>query len=55
MRKPLENRKLLVLAERLYEDLELWYPVIRLREEGAHVTIAGMGKQTYQGKHGYRV
>jgi protease I len=37
-----------------YEDLELWYPKLRLVEAGAHVTVAGpKGDVTYRGKHGY--
>lgn len=51
----LANQKILVLAEDLYEDLELWYPVLRFREEGAQVVLVGTGKKTYQGKHGYPV
>lgn len=53
MQKLLEGRKIAVLAEDLYEDLELWYPVLRLREEGADVVIAGTGKPQYTGKNGY--
>ncbi len=30
----LRGQKAVVLAEDMYEDLELWYPVLRLREEG---------------------
>jgi protease I len=43
-----------VLVEDLYEDLELWYPVFRLREEGAKVLLVGpeAGK-TFNSKHGY--
>ena len=37
----------------LYEDLELWYPKIRLEEEGARTVVAGTGERTYQGKRGY--
>ena len=33
--KPLEGKRIAVLAADLYEDLELWYPLLRLREEGA--------------------
>lgn len=55
MEQRLANKKIVVLAEDLYEDLELWYPVLRLREEFAHVVIAGTGAQTYKGKHGYPV
>jgi len=50
----LANKRLLMFVEDVYEDLELWYPKLRLAEAGAHVTVAGpeMGR-TYQGKHGY--
>jgi protease I len=39
----------------LYEDLELWYPKIRLEEEGARTVVAGLGERTYQGKRGYPI
>lgn len=49
----LEGKRVAVLVEDLYEDLELWYPVIRLREEGAEVKLVGPKKgATYKGKHG---
>jgi protease I len=51
----LSGKKVIVLAEDLYEDLELWYPVLRLREAGAKVTIVGTGAKEYRGKHGYPV
>lgn len=36
-----------------FEDLELWYPVLRLREEGATVILAGeRGGEAYHGKYG---
>ena len=41
-----------VLVEDLFEDLELWYPVIRMREAGARVVLLGGGKDEYHGKHG---
>ena len=45
-----------ILAETLYEDLELWYPFYRLREAGADVFVVGSGSaDTYQSKHGYPV
>lgn len=31
----LADKKILILVEAVYEDLELWYPQIRLIEEGA--------------------
>jgi protease I len=52
MTDPLENRSIGVLVEDLFEDLELWYPVIRLREAGARVRLLGTGERTYRGKHG---
>jgi protease I len=36
-----------------YEDLEVWYPKLRLEEAGYDVPLAGMGDATYRGKHGY--
>jgi protease I len=51
----LKGKKVLFFAAPLYEDLELWYPKIRLEEEGAETTVAGLGEKTYQGKRGYPV
>jgi len=52
----LEGKRIAVLAEELYEDLELWYPLIRMREAGADVTVVGTTKSaTYHGKHGMPV
>jgi len=43
-----------VLIEDVYEDLEAWYPILRLREAGMKVTIVGPDKaKTYKSKHGY--
>ena len=49
----LHNTTILFFAGPLYEDLELWYPKIRLEEEGARTVVAGTGEKTYQGKRGY--
>ncbi|MBI1935849.1 type 1 glutamine amidotransferase [Candidatus Woesearchaeota archaeon] len=49
----LPNKKIMILAENIYEDLELWYPKLRLMEEGAKVIVAGTGEKTYKGKNGY--
>ena len=40
----LEGKKIAVLVEDGFEDLEFWVPVMRLREEGAEVVIAGREK-----------
>jgi deglycase len=49
----LKNTRILVLAENDYEDLELWYPKLRLIEAGAQVTVAGPSEKEYKSKHGY--
>src|SRR5216110_1552041 len=51
----LKGKNVLFFAGPLYEDLELWYPKIRLEEEGAATVVAGLGERTYQGKRGYPV
>ena len=54
LRRPLDGIRILTLVGDDYEDLELWYPKLRLEEAGAHVTLAGsMQGCTYAGKHGY--
>lgn len=47
------DRTVAVLVEQQYEELELWYPVLRFREAGARVEIVGTGKESYPSKHGY--
>src|SRR5438045_9205421 len=51
----LKGKRVLLFAAPSYEDLELWYPKIRLEEEGAATIVAGTGEKTYQGKRGYPV
>lgn len=51
----LQGTTVLFFAAPLYEDLELWYPKIRLEEEGVRTVVAGLGERTYQGKRGYPV
>jgi protease I len=53
MNLPLASKTILILAGPQYEDLELWYPKIRLEEEGARTVVAGTGEKHYQGKRGY--
>ncbi|RPJ51858.1 MAG: type 1 glutamine amidotransferase [Chloroflexi bacterium] len=49
----LEGIKVVYLVADGFEDLEFWVPIMRLREEGARVTIAGpKAGEAYQGKHG---
>jgi len=52
----LKGKKVVLLAENLYQDLELWVPYYRLKEEGAEVTIVGSGSsRTFTGKYGYPI
>jgi len=45
-----------VLIEDYYQDLEVWYPILRLREEGIEVvTIEPNGRKEYKGKNGYPI
>ncbi len=48
----LKNKRIAVLAEEQYDLLELWYPTIRMKEEGAEVVIIGTGKPSYKSKEG---
>lgn len=48
-----ENKKILCFVAELFEDLELWYPVLRLREEGIEVKLVGKeANKVYKGKNG---
>ncbi len=49
------NKKVLVLCEDLYEEMELWYPYYRLLEEGFEVLLVGTAKLEYKGKNGLPV
>ena len=54
MSLPLSNQRILVLVGDIYEDLELWYPKIRMIEAGAEVVVAGPeAGNIYAGKNGY--
>src|SRR5258708_7962081 len=45
---------ILILVGPEYEDLEVWYPKLRLEEAGYTVKLAGLGDTSeYRGKHGY--
>lgn len=49
----LKDKKVIALVDEEFEDLELWYPIYRLREEGAVVHLVGKEKgKSYTGKYG---
>ena len=50
----LDGKRVLMFVDHVYEDLELWYPKLRLMEAGADVVVAGPKKgEVYEGKNGY--
>ncbi len=52
--QPLLGKRILAFVGDIYEDLELWYPKLRLIEAGATVIVAGEAASTvYLGKNGY--
>jgi protease I len=56
MNGDLKNKKIAILAEDQYEDLELWYPLLRMQEAGAQIAVVGMPDlRTFESKHGYPV
>ena len=50
----LQGKRVAVLVEQQYQEMEVWYPVFRLREAGCAVELVGpeAGK-TYASKLGY--
>jgi len=52
----LKGKKVVLLAENNYQEMELWVPYYRLKEEGAEVILVGSGSsRTYTSKLGYPV
>jgi protease I len=52
--RPLAGKRILLFVGDIYEDLELWYPKLRLIEAGAEVVVAGeQAGHKYAGKNGY--
>jgi len=50
----LKGKRAAVLVEQLYQEMEVWYPVYRLRDAGCQVTLVGPeAGQTYPSKLGY--
>src|SRR3990167_2374459 len=48
-----EMKKAAILVEDQYQVLEVWYPYLRLREEGITTVLVGTGKKEYKSKEGY--
>ena len=50
----LKGKRVAVLVEQQYQEMEVWYPVYRLREAGCQVTLVGpKAGETFPSKLGY--
>ena len=47
------QKTILAFLDDVYEDLELWYPKLRLEEAGFATRLAAPELKPYSGKHGY--
>ena len=47
------QKNVLAFVDDVYEDLELWYPKLRLEAAGYGMVLAGPELRVYAGKHGY--
>jgi protease I len=52
-KKNQSDHNAIVLTADQFEDMEVYFPVFRLQEEGWNVTIAAPTMQTIYGEHGY--
>jgi protease I len=54
MEMELSGKRAAVLVEQQYQEMEVWYPIYRLREVGCKVTVVGPeAGQNYPSKLGY--
>ena len=44
-----------VLVENDYQDMEVWVPLYRLREEGYRTVVVGPAAKEYRSKYGYPI
>lgn len=51
----LQGKKIGILVERDFQDMEVMYPYYRLKEAGAHVVVIGVDAKEYKGKNGYPI
>jgi protease I len=52
----LKGKRIAILAADLYQEMEIWYPLLRFREEGAEtVAVGAVAGATYSSKKGYPV
>lgn len=52
----LKGKRIAVLVAEQYQELEVWYPLLRFREDGAEtVAVGAHAGKTYESKKGYPV
>jgi protease I len=52
----LKGKRIAILVDNIYQEMEVWYPLYRLREAGAEVvTVGATAGATYTSKLGYPV
>jgi protease I len=52
----LKGKRIAILVDNLYQEMEVWYPLYRFREAGAEVvTVGAEAGKTYTSKLGYPV
>jgi len=52
----LQGKRIAVLTADLYQEMEVWYPLLRFREDGAEtVAVGAEAGETYNSKKGYPV
>ena len=52
----LQRKRIAILAADLYQEMEVWYPLLRFREDGAETIVVGAeAGKTYASKKGYPV
>jgi len=48
------KKRVVILIDNSYQEMEVWYPYLRLQEFGASVEFAGaLAGHVYESKHGY--
>lgn len=55
MASTLKGKRAAIIAADDFEDLELFYPMYRLQEEGVDTVVVGLTKDQIKGKRGYPI